>query len=57
MIAGVFMKGFLLRIREKIRRLNPGQRKIVLGLAFFLILNALILVVSIIVFSRLIEKF
>ncbi len=43
-------------IKERIRMLNSNQKKVFFGLMFFLIVNAVILVVSIIVFSMLLKK-
>lgn len=43
-------------IRGKIQRLNPGQKRVFLSLVFFLLVNATILVVSIVVFSLLLKK-
>ncbi|MBP7737729.1 MAG: hypothetical protein KA369_17230 [Spirochaetes bacterium] len=42
--------------RERIGLLNPGQRRVLFGLVFFLFINAVILAVSIIVFSMLMRK-
>ena len=42
--------------REKIMRLNPAQRRVLFGMLFFLLVNAVILAVSIIVFSLLLKK-
>jgi hypothetical protein len=41
---------------ERIRRLNSSQKKVMLGMTFFLLINALILAISIIVFSLLMKK-
>ena len=46
----------LVRARERIGLLNPGQRRVLFGLVFFLFINAVILAVSIIVFSMLMRK-
>ena len=52
---GIIRAAFI-RIRDRIGLLNPGQKRVLFGLVFFLFVNAVILVSSIIVFFMLIGK-
>jgi len=43
-------------IRDSIVGLNPGQRRVLFGTVFFLLVNAVILTAGIILISRLLKK-
>ena len=44
------------RARDRIARLNQGQKKVLFGMVFFLLVNAVILVISVILISKLVNK-
>ncbi|HOO70330.1 MAG TPA: hypothetical protein PK926_01120 [Spirochaetota bacterium] len=50
------MKQAVFRARDRIRWMNRAQKKVLFGMIFFLAVNAVILVVSIILISKLVNK-
>ncbi|HRZ26685.1 MAG TPA: hypothetical protein P5346_12860 [Spirochaetota bacterium] len=50
------LKQTIREIRDRIAGLNPGQRRVLFGTVFFLLVNAVILTAGIILISRLLKK-
>ena len=50
------VKKSVFSVRDRIMVLNRAQKKVLFGMAFFLAVNAVILVVSIILISKIVNK-